>query len=324
MPTGFEKSLGWMSAVQEGDGVPLHILHVTTYAYRVPVALLARRMMLTPRGSHALRLISADLSCEPAAELEWTQDVVGNLIATASFPHPAKRLAITNRVTVEQTAAPWPILKIAPHAHRYPFDYSQGERTDLGALLVPEHADPDGQIAAWARALVLGDNTDTLSLLQDVNAASRNGMTYVAREEPGTQSPQETLDLGSGSCRDLATLFIEAVRHLGFGARAVSGYLFDPPSQGGPAEPESQHGATHAWAEVYLPCAGWVAFDPTNGRMGEAHLVPVAVGRGIAQLSPVDGRYVGAADAFLGMTVEVTVSTDRAVLNSKDGPWNPD
>lgn len=324
MPPGFEKSLGWMSAVQEGDGVPLHILHVTTYAYRVPVALLAHRMMLTPRGSHALRLISADLTCEPAVELEWTQDVFGNLIATAAFSNPAQRLTITNRVTVEQTAAPWPILKIAPHAHRYPFDYSQEERTDLGALLVPEHADPDGQIAAWARALVLGDNTDTLSLLQDVNAASRNGVAYVAREEPGTQSPQETLDLGSGSCRDLATLFIEAVRHLGFGARAVSGYLFDPPSQDGPAEPGSQHGATHAWAEVYLPCASWVAFDPTNGRMGEAHLVPVAVGRGIAQLSPVDGRYAGAADDFLGMTVEITVSTDSAALNSKDGPWNPD
>jgi transglutaminase-like putative cysteine protease len=288
--------------------VRLHILHVTSYAYRAPVELLAHRMMLCPRGSHALRLVSADLSCEPAAELEWTQDVVGNLIATASFPDPAERLVITNRVIVEQTAAAWPILKIAPHAHRYPFDYSHEERTDLGALLVPEHADPEGRLAAWARALMLSADTDTLSLLQDVNAAARIGMTYVVREEVGTQSPLETLDLGSGSCRDLATLFIEAVRHLGFGARAVSGYLFDPPMPNDPAGSAGQHGATHAWADVYLPCAGWVAFDPTNGRMGEAHLVPVAVGRSIAQLSPVEGRYVGAVDAFLGMTVEVTVS----------------
>lgn len=285
----------------------LHILHATTYDYGEPVELLAHRMMLTPRGSHALRLISADLACEPAAELEWTQDVFGNLIATASFPGPAAHLVITNSVIVQQNAAPWPILKIAPHAHRYPFAYSHDERMNLGALLVPEHADQGGRLAAWARALVLGDNTDTLSLLQDMNAAARDGMTYVAREELGTQSPQKTLDLGSGSCRDLATLFIDAVRHLGFGARAVSGYLFDPPNPDGPANERSQHGATHAWAEVYLPCAGWVAFDPTNGRMGEAHLVPVAVGRGIAQLSPVDGRYVGAADAFRSMTVEVTV-----------------
>jgi transglutaminase-like putative cysteine protease len=139
----------------------------------------------------------------------------------------------------------------------------------------------------------------------------------------GTQSPQETLDLGSGSCRDLATLFIEAVRHLGFAARAVSGYLFDAPISIDLPDRSNQHGATHAWAEVYLPGAGWIAFDPTNGRMGEAHLVPVAVGRNIAQLSPVNGRYVGTADAFLGMTVDVTVSVaiHTADLGRKDGPW---
>lgn len=304
----------------------LHILHVTTYAYRGPVELRAHRMMLTPRSSHALRLIYADLSCEPAAELEWTQDVFGNLIATASFPNPSERLlTIINRVIVDQTAAAWPILKIAPHAHRYPFDYSHEERTDLGALLVPEYKDANGRLAAWAHAQVLGADTDTLSLLQDMNAAALIGMTYVTREEVGTQSPQETLDLASGSCRDLATLFIEAVRHLGFGARAVSGYLFDPPILGDPAQAASQHGATHAWAEVYLPCAGWVAFDPTNGRMGEAHLVPVAVGRSIAQLSPIDGCYVGAADAFLGITVEVTVSTTNCTdLDTQDRSSAPE
>jgi transglutaminase-like putative cysteine protease len=304
----------------------LQILHVTTYVYRAPVALLAHRMMLSPRGSHALRPISADLSCEPPAEFEWTQDVFGNLIATASFPDPTAQLVITNRVTVEQTAAAWPILKIAPHAHYYPFDYSHEERTDLGALLVPEHPDPEGRLADWARALVLGGDTDTLSLLQDVNAAARIGMTYVTRDEVGTQPPHLTLDLASGSCRDLATLFIEAVRHLGFPARAVSGYLFDPPISGDPADRDNQHGATHAWAEVYLPCAGWIAFDPTNGRMGEAHLVPVAVGRSIGQLSPVDGRYIGAADAFLGMRVEVTVSAGGQSLEfeAEDRPWNLD
>lgn len=281
--------------------------------------------MLSPRGSHALRPISADLRCEPAAELEWTQDVFGNLIATASFPNPTDRLVITNRVTVEQTAAAWPILKIAPHAHRYPFDCSLEEWTDLGALLVLEHPDSDGRLGECARAGAWRRYRHA------VTAAGRercraNGMTYVTREEAGTQSPQLTLDRGSGSCRDLATLFIEAVRHLGLAARAVSASFFDPPISDDPAEQRNQHGATHAWAEVFLPCAGWVAFDPTNGRMGEAHLVPVAVGRSIGQLSPVDGRYIGAADAFLGMTVEVTVSAagQNLELSPKDGPWNLD
>lgn len=302
----------------------LRIDHVTTYAYRTPVELLAHRMMLSPRSSNALNPIASDLSCDPKAELSWTQDVFGNLIVTASFGEPADRLTITNRVIVEQAADPWPILAIAPHAHSFPFDYSSDERTDLGALLVPEYPDPDARLARWARAQMLGERTDTLSLLKDINAAACIGMTYVTREEVGTQSPHQTLDLGSGSCRDLATLFIDAVRHLGFGARAVSGYLYDPPIPGDDANPNGQHGSTHAWAEVYLPCAGWVAFDPTNGRMGEAHLVPVAVGRDIAQLSPVDGRYVGTADAFLGMTVDVTVSTDGAGLSSTDRPWNLD
>ena len=301
----------------------LQISHVTTYAYRIPVEILPHRMMLSPRGSHALRVISAEIGCEPTPALEWTQDVFGNLIATASFLHPAERLVITNRMVVEQTASAWPIFAIAPYAHRFPFDYSRDDRKDLGALLVPEHTDPDGRLAAWASALVHGADTDTLSLLKDVNAAAGHGITYVMREELGTQSPQETLDLGSGSCRDLATLFIEAARHLGFAARAVSGYLFDAPISIDLPDRSNQHGATHAWAEVYLPGAGWIAFDPTNGRMGEAHLVPVAVGRNIAQLSPVNGRYVGTADAFLGMTVDVTVSVanQTADLGRKDGPW---
>lgn len=202
---------------------------------------------------------------------------------------------------------------------------SHEERIDLGALRVPEHPDPEGRLADWARALVLGGDTHTLSLLQDVNAAARIGITYVTRDEVGTQSPQLTLDLVSGSCRDRATLF-KAVRHLGFAARAVSGYLFDPPISGDPAGLGNQHGATHAWAEVYLPCAGWIAFDPTNRRMGETHLVPVAVGRSIGQLSPVDGRYIGAADAFLGMTVEVTVSaaSQNLEFDAKDAAWNLD
>jgi transglutaminase-like putative cysteine protease len=285
----------------------LQISHVTTYGYRIPVEILPHRIMLHPRGSHVLRVITAEISCEPTPALEWTHDVFGNLIATASFPHPVERLVITNRIVVEQTASAWPVFAIAPHAQSYPFDYSCDDRKDLGALVVPEHADPDGRFATWASALVHSTDTDTLSLLKDVNAAAGYGVTYVTREELGTQSPQETLDLGSGSCRDLATLFIEAVRHLGFAARSVSGYVFDAPISHELPDRSNQHGATHAWAEVYLPGAGWIAFDPTNGHMGEAHLVPVAVGRNIAQLSPVNGRYIGAADAFLGMTVDIAV-----------------
>lgn len=282
----------------------LHISHTTSYTYRDPVVLLPHRMMLSPRASPVLSPIFAELRCTPAAELAWTQDVFGNLIATATFSHFATRLEIRSLLVVEQTADAWPVFNIAPHAHSYPFRYSERERSDLGGLLAPVHPDPGGRLATWARALVRSEPTDTLALLQDVSAASQNGIAYVARESEGTQLPGITLDLGSGSCRDIAMLFIEAVRHLGFAARAVSGYAFDPRADGS-GGPERQHDATHAWAEVYLPCAGWIAFDPTNRRMGEANLVPVAVGRDMARLSPVEGHYLGPAAAFLGMTVEV-------------------
>lgn len=285
----------------------LTIRHSTTYHYARDVMLLPHRMMLVPRGSHNLKLQAATLECSPAAAIEWTQDVLGNLIATASFEGVADTLTITSDIAVEQNAAAWPVFRIAPHAHQYPFTYARDELTDLGALRRPEHADPDGQLHAWARGIVVRDGTDTLALLQDLNAAARTGITYVEREEEGTQTPIETMARGSGSCRDLATLFIEAARQLGLGARAVSGYLHNPPAPGAGASEAVQHGATHAWAEVYLPCAGWIAFDPTNGRMGEAHLIPVAVARNIVQIPPIAGSFVGARENFTAMSVNVEV-----------------
>lgn len=126
-------------------------------------------------------------------------------------------------------------------------------------------------------------------------------VVYRIRDEEGTQSPAETLALKSGSCRDVAALFIEAVRHLGLGARAVSGYLYAPDVGVG------DQGSTHAWAEVYLPSAGWIAFDPTHGRVGGANLVPVAVARSNRQIMPVTGGYIGAPEDFASLDVSVRV-----------------
>lgn len=282
----------------------LTIHHTTTYRYRRPVALLPHRMMLRPRDTHQLTTKAVALECSPSAELEWTQDVFGNLLATATFPANTDKLTITSRLVVDQRASEWPLFPIAPHAHQYPFEYSADETADLGLLLVPA-PDPQGRIWAWSRALVAGNPTDTLSLLRDVNAAVANGISYVERTEEGTQAPIATLNSGTGTCRDLAALLIDVVRSLGFGARAVSGYLFDPPSE---SDAAPQHGATHAWVEVYLPGAGWIAFDPTNNRMGEAHLVPVAVGRDITQIKPIEGRFLGAPEDDCAMTVEVSVT----------------
>ena len=124
-----------------------------------------------------------------------------------------------------------------------------------------------------------------------------------------TQAPLETIEQKSGTCRDYALLFIEAARALGFGARFVTGYLYDPALDGGEAVQGA--GATHAWAEIYLPGAGWVEFDPTNGLIAGENLIRVAVTRDPAQAVPIGGTFSGEAE-YLGMEVDVTVKAEAA------------
>jgi transglutaminase-like putative cysteine protease len=285
--------------------VLLTIHHRTRYRYARPVWLQPHRMMLRPRGGQDLRLLTTELHCVPPATIEWTQDVFGNLIATARFVEATRALTIDSRMVVDHSASAWPVFTIAPSAHHFPFAYSDKEIADLGGMRVPQYPQAADRVGAWLAQVSGTAANDTLTLLQTINTAIAAGLAYRVREEEGTQSPDDTIDRGSGSCRDFATLFIEAVRHLGFGAHAVSGYLQPDPAG-------DQHGTTHAWAEVYLPCAGWIPFDPTHGRMGGAGLIPVAIASDIARIHPVRGSYLGAPEDFLDMQVEVTVETSSA------------
>jgi transglutaminase-like putative cysteine protease len=135
-------------------------------------------------------------------------------------------------------------------------------------------------------------------------------VSYQNREEEGTQGPLDTLARGWGSCRDIAVLLIEAARCLGFGARIVSGYLVNSGASGGAMIGSAQAGSTHAWAEIYLPGAGWVAFDPTNRTVGGSSLIPVSVARDVRQVVPVSGSFVGAGNDFLSLNVAVSVYED--------------
>ncbi len=283
------------------------ISHTTTYRYRRKVSLGPHRLVLRPRDSHALRLISTLLTCSPPVEISWSEDVFGNSIAMASFREPAERLTIESRLVLEQYAPAWPVFHIAGSAITYPFTYSDDERIDLGELRTPRYSDTQGRFKAWAHGFVRGDTTDTLSLLKDINAGISKYVFYQSREEEGTQTPLATLDRGWGSCRDIAVLFIEAARCLGFGARVVSGYLNTDPQISATTAVRGI-GSTHAWADVYLPGAGWVTFDPTNGTVGAENLIRVAVARDITQIMPIAGSFIGAKDDFLGMDVVVSVS----------------
>ena len=286
--------------------IALKIRHRTTYRYRRLVSLGPHRMMLRPRESRDLRLVSSAMTVTPAAQVTWAHDVLGNSVATATFQGAADSLVVDSVAELELTGSAWPIFDIAASAIVYPFRYSDDEWTDLGALTIQQYPDPAGRLAEWARGFVRGDRTDTLSLLKDLSLGVSAWIGYQSREDEGTQSPIETLDRGWGSCRDFAVLFVEAARRLGFGARIVSGYLFNPDRS---LTGSTDAGSTHAWGEVFVSGAGWISFDPTNRSVGGANLIPVAVARDIRQAIPVSGSFVGAGDAFAGMTVEVDVTS---------------
>lgn len=285
----------------------LSIRHRTAYRYHQAVQLGRHRLMLRPRESRDLRLISSAVTISPQASLTWAHDVFGNTVATASFEGWSDSLTIESAVRLELFAPVWPEFDVAAAAARYPFAYSDSELIDLGALAVQQYADPGGRLRSWAYEFVAGRPTDTLALLQDLSMGVSRWISYQSRDDEGTQSPVETLDRGWGSCRDFAVLFVEAARSLGFGARIVSGYLFLP--DGDPqARGSSGAGSTHAWAQVYVPDAGWVIFDPTNRASGGRNLIPVAVARHIDQAMPVTGSFTGASNAYRDMQVEVSVT----------------
>jgi transglutaminase-like putative cysteine protease len=286
----------------------LTIRHNTVYSYARPVTFGEHRLMLRPRDSHDLRLVNAGLVLSPGGTLRWMHDVFGNSVALASFDEPAAELRIESTLIIERYALKTPTFELEPNARHYPFIYSADDRTDLGRTLERHYPDPKGELDAWARAFVASYPTDTLALLADLNATIRERFTYSARQEEGTQTPLETLERGAGTCRDFALLFIEAARSLGFGARFVTGYLYDPALDGDSESATQGAGATHAWGEVYLPGAGWVEYDPTNGIIAGENLIRIAVTRDPSQAIPVGGSFDGDPMDFTGMTVEVEVT----------------
>jgi transglutaminase-like putative cysteine protease len=246
----------------------------------------------------------------------WAHDVAGNSVATASFSEPSTTLTIDSAATLSIDGDRWPVFDIAASAQRFPFLLSEDEMTDLGALRLQAYLDSAGRVREWAQSFVAGAGTDTLSLLKDISAGVAAQIAYETREDEGAQSPDETLARRSGSCRDFAVLFVDAVRSLGFGARIVSGYLYDPDLD---RRGSAGAGSTHAWAEVYVPGAGWITFDPTNRSVGGFNLIPVAMARHISQTMPVSGSFSGDVSAFLGLEVTVTVTAaegERSVIAS--------
>jgi transglutaminase-like putative cysteine protease len=307
--------------VSAGQMTLLTVRHVTTYRYAKPVVLGEHRLMLRPRDSHDMRILSTRLAIAPQpAAVRWLHDVFENSVAVASFSAPAAELKFESAIGLEHFESSEPSCPIEEYAATYPFSYTAADAPDLTRSTERHYPDAEHQIDNWAKTFLNPNGpTETMAMLEAMTGfVKRDGFTYAAREAEGVQTPVETLQLRSGSCRDFALLMMEAARSLGLAARFVSGYLFVPGVDGAA---NVGGGATHAWLQVYLPGSGWIEFDPTNGIVGNRDLIRVAVVRDPAQAIPVSGTWTGAPADYLGMTVEVSVTAGRP--NPDQAPASP-
>lgn len=299
----------------------LTVKHVTTYSYAAPVKLGEHRMMLRPRDSNDQRLLNATLDIQPRPQsLRWVHDVFDNCVAIASFTGMTQSLRVENNLALDHTPYEGPEFLLEDRAQHYPFPYDSDEIPDLARLIERHYPDPSGALDRWVRRfLPQGRPTETGELLMTLTYAIKEGMTYERRTAKGTRSPLQTLASGRGACRDFATLMMEAARALGFAARFVSGYIYVPDRDVG--ERHLGGGSTHAWCQIYLPGAGWVEFDPTNGIVGSRDLIRVAVAREAHQAIPLHGSYFGDAADDQGMDVSVNVRRlpERSLPPPDDG-----
>lgn len=280
----------------------LTVHHNTVYRYREPVILGEHCMMFRPRESHDLRLIGINLSITPQpVQLRWLHDPFDNSVAIATFEGPAAELRFESTVTLEHFEDTLPEYPLEDYARQYPFRYSDEDLPNLTRALDRHY--PGERVAKWAlQFLDSAIATGTMKMLRAMNYGIREQIRYNRRVEKGVQTPEETLLIGRGSCRDFAVLMMDAVRSLGIAARFVSGYIFIPDSSG-----LAGGGATHAWMQAYLPGAGWVDFDPTNSIIGNRNLIRVGVAWAPEHVLPLWGTYSGSAQAFLDMEVTVNV-----------------
>jgi transglutaminase-like putative cysteine protease len=285
-----------------------HIRHATTYRYVRPVTFGGHRLMFRPRDSFDQRLLAVKLRVKPQPHnVRWIHDVFGNCIAIVDIAASAKELCFETNIRVDHTPHEPLDLRMDDEAQTYPFSYDPEELPDVAPMMAQLNLAGDDPVRQWSRQFVRsGRPTDTGRLLMTMCNAIHEGFSYARRLNGETQSPAVTLELRRGTCRDFAVLMMEAVRSLGFAARFVSGYLYVPDRDG---SRKLGGGSTHAWCQVYLPGAGWVEFDPTNGIVGNRDLIRVAVARTQRQAIPLVGTYAGSPDDFLEMDVQVNVTT---------------
>ncbi|HKU38757.1 MAG TPA: transglutaminase family protein [Polyangiales bacterium] len=279
------------------------ILHRTYYNFAGQVQLGSHALLLRPREGPELRIESSVLEIRPEATVRWHRDAEDNAVAVATFTSPAQHLAIVSEVIVQRYGTSVDFV-VDAGALDYPFAYEPDDRAALVPYLQVSTAEGARDLLApWVGTLWQpGQQIRTSALLHRVAAQVQRVVGYQRREERGVQAPEVTLNRRLGSCRDSAFLFMEAARRLGFASRFVSGYSCAPAST-------QNFGATHAWAEVYIPGAGWRGFDPSIGAQAGPGHIAVAVARSPELVPPVAGTFNGPAGASLNVGVWVNTLT---------------
>ncbi|MBC7940480.1 MAG: transglutaminase family protein [Chitinophagaceae bacterium] len=285
-----------------------NIVHTTEYRFHHEVELGWHRLAFRPRDGHDMRVLATNLVVTPLQrQVDLVQDVYGNSVALVLPASPASQLRIESHFTVEHLGSRSFNLPASVEDELIPPAYSNAERLALQPFLLPSFEDPGNQVRAWAEQFV--DHVSGAPLARPVisrmTEAMRQGLQYRQREEEGVQTPTHTLAMNSGSCRDYATLMIDALRRLGIAARFVSGYVYSP---GGAYDASA--GATHAWVQCFLPRCGWFPVDPTNNLIGGHDLIRIAVARQASEVSPLSGEWFGEPAAFAGMHVQVSVTAN--------------
>jgi transglutaminase-like putative cysteine protease len=280
----------------------LHIEHTTTYRYERPVRFGRHRLVLRPREGHDCRIERMRLHLEPAHELTWVRDLFGNSIALVDWRDPANVLTIVSDVIVERLMPTPGPEREAPWRVPFPPDYDLLELPMAHLYQSPGFPECGAQVRDWMeRALVL-DPQDAEGTMLALCGLVFHGVAYRRRVDKGVQTPACTLERGTGSCRDMATLMMEAARLVGVPARFVSGYLHCAASMAG-------YGSTHAWVEIYLPTLGWRGFDPTTGAPASPRHVAIGVSSHPRGVMPVSGAFVGAPGDYKAL--EVMVRTEQ-------------